>query len=1640
MAGEFLLRNFDIEKDEDKKKKGSYLLDNFKIDPVQAKPASNPKTNTYGPMQTSKTNALSAGFYQPKTGGGGASTALPTSKAGAHRARGMTIVPEPRLTGVNPGTRPTSLLKEQNKARADSIKAGGKALGYGLANTKWLANSAKAIDDWAAEHLFYGNHNELLKAWYESDLEAAKVLEDDLQKDIDEGKINPITSQLMQGTGSAVQTAIIAGMSGGMGSAAGAGTAATGTAAPSTAKIAAQSAVQLAKNPTFLFSATRSFGNAYEEAVNGGADTDTAIRAALLQAVPEAIIEVSGGTEKLVSQLADKTKGMGGSVLRSALEEGLEEILQYPFAGLAQKATYAPEIPLYSTTQQAVINPKDQLSSAVMGAAVGGLIGGGAKAVDAIANNHWAKNDPILQSLDWNKGIDKAVDAGYNQVGGELNVQENQSGRSGNDPIYPDGLGRIGEGGPSDGPYQTNTRTFELPGDEGSVRKVDIREIDPTSFNDIQKNVLDGATAYEMELHFVDGGLSIDGQWIEIPPGQAIVYPDTGRIFAAPDVSNIALLHEVYHPLVKRFSLETGKFSRLTASALNQNSPVFKAYWRRVNNIYGQEMDFNSVLEEFCADAFSLINNDPIKAKALLSNYFSSPAYFDRVSQSAQNLAKMAKSGQGSVGIDASGNKNNFVGLPTEFPKPTLPEDDPILQSLSWKDVPEDFDTLGAMRTAKRPGDLTFDLEPGEVERGFSQNIRSDRNMPNEIRQSFGEDPLLYKQIGNPTTLKKANEIISEYGYEGARAELYKMLGQNVPNPESVPLAKLLARQANELGDIQAARRMLAEVADKLTQAGQFTQAARILREADAETVITTLDKQLKRLNEQGRKQYKKKWKDFDLTPDELNQIRKIKPGDEQAVAAAMENVRSRIADQMPASMGEKFDAWRKMAMLLNPVTHIRNVTSNAFMTTLDKTSSRLSGLMQKLLPKAKRTRAAVVGREYKQLAKEVFDNNAKDLLEQSSRFDELRIHMPDRRIFNSVLPQEFTIGGHKIYNPVSLENIRKFSYASLEAGDTPFFKLAYVDRLASYMQAKGIKDINAIPQEGFDLALRGAQEATFKDPSKIASWIAKSKQTPGIGRAVDTVLPFSKTPVAIANRGMEYSPLGLVQSLYKAVSGQGAAEALDKMAKGLTGSALFGLGMLLYDSGVITAGISADKDKREFEKSVGISPYSILGKFSYDWAQPFAIPIAAGAATMKSLQENNVDTQVLIDQMLHAESAEDFIRSFGIAVDEIPGFTAAKAGMDVLLDQPLLQAAQEFSGRMGTGVSDAIFGLPGQYVEQMIPSVMNRIAGFADPTIRATKDTSGLSTFYNTVRAKTPGISASLPEKRDVWGEIQTRVTDPKLRFLQQFVSPSNLNVQSASPLDEEIMRLYDTTGSSGVFPSYKNKPFSFTTGDGVYEVGYRELPEYQEIFGTTARQISENLMAEELYQKAQEDRKAYLLEQAYKYADAVAKAKISGTSLEGWVKEANEAQKAGIPLDTYLIQREKYSSLPTDETAKSQRYREMLLNDNTLTAKQKAELDKRLIGSKTTPDYTNADTFQFSFLTDAEKSAYAALQASNMDMSTFLWLEDGLKDVKGSKDRNGKTISGSLKQNRYDKLIRMGVTPQEASYYLKVRYNYKE
>ena len=124
----------------------------------------------------------------------------------------------------------------------------------------------------------------------------------------------------------------------------------------------------------FLWSLGQSFGGAYGQARDEGIDANTARKAALLQAIPEAAIEVSGGVENLLGKSAGK--GFLKTVGRAALEEGLEEVFQYPFEGLAKKLTYAPETPIASLKEQAIINPLQMGQNALVGGIAGGLFGG----------------------------------------------------------------------------------------------------------------------------------------------------------------------------------------------------------------------------------------------------------------------------------------------------------------------------------------------------------------------------------------------------------------------------------------------------------------------------------------------------------------------------------------------------------------------------------------------------------------------------------------------------------------------------------------------------------------------------------------------------------------------------------------------------------------------------------------------------------------------------------------------------------------------------------------------------------------------------------------------------------------------------------------------------------------------------------------------------------------------------------------------------------------------------------------------------------------------------------------------------------------------------------------------------------------
>ena len=99
---------------------------------------------------------------------------------------------------------------------------------------------------------------------------------------------------------------------------------------PTTLNAARAVATSLKSNLLYSSMVT-SVGNQYLQGMNEGATREQAIKSAIIGGVPSALIEVSGGIENITNILANKTKGVAGAMLQSALEEGFEEIVQYPY-------------------------------------------------------------------------------------------------------------------------------------------------------------------------------------------------------------------------------------------------------------------------------------------------------------------------------------------------------------------------------------------------------------------------------------------------------------------------------------------------------------------------------------------------------------------------------------------------------------------------------------------------------------------------------------------------------------------------------------------------------------------------------------------------------------------------------------------------------------------------------------------------------------------------------------------------------------------------------------------------------------------------------------------------------------------------------------------------------------------------------------------------------------------------------------------------------------------------------------------------------------------------------------------------------------------------------------------------------------
>lgn len=615
---------------------------------------------------------------------------------------------------------------------------------------------------------------------------------------------------------------------------------------------------------------------------------------------------------------------------------------------------------------------------------------------------------------------------------------------------------------------------------------------------------------------------------------------------------------------------------------------------------------------------------------------------------------------------------------------------------------------------------------------------------------------------------------------------------------------------------------------------------------------------------------------------------------------AAWDAITQSIADQSPSTFREKADAWRYLSMLGNPTTHVRNLAGNAIQLGARTVKNTIGALIEPMVVRdsSQRTKS-VVGRsgadaKLRQWAKEQYAADQQSAM-GGGKYSEYNASGIAREIEEKRRAQVFGKSGvGKAVNAAS-----RWNTAALDRGDVLFNRPAYVESFAQALKAKGVTAEEAqsgakpeLVAAAREYAINEAQKATYRNTTDLSELLSRAghyqgdnKAAKALSIAYDAVMPFRKTPANILTTGLDYSPVGIAKAVKQAAvdvkSGKAtAADAVDSLCEGLTGTGLLALGAYLASEGLLNLRTGDDDDEEAFNKTLGHQDYALeLGGRSYtlDWAVPAAIPLFAGAA----LVEGGMDFGGLMD-----------------AVSNIG---------DVVLETSMLSTFNDIIRNISYAdnpMASVVGRVASSYASQFLPTVGGKIASALDDTVRKSyveSDTSQLERdakyFGQTVLRKTPFAREAMQPSIDLWGE-EVSNGDPLLRIIQNSVSPSTVKEIKNDAVTQEVWRLYEATGEG--LPSAAEKSF-VVNGERKYLTG-EEYTEYAKVMGQTRRQVLEPLLKSKGYQKLSDADKAKAVGYAYEYAKVKGKQAVSDYKASD-SRVAKGMMQSVMPPETYIL-----------------------------------------------------------------------------------------------------------------------------------------
>lgn len=737
---------------------------------------------------------------------------------------------------------------------------------------------------------------------------------------------------------------------------------------------------------------------------------------------------------------------------------------------------------------------------------------------------------------------------------------------------------------------------------------------------------------------------------------------------------------------------------------------------------------------------------------------------------------------------------------------------------------------------------------PGPKVRSLGETTaRAEWTSP-ELRRGLQEEMVpggrgTYDPIANADTLEQARLLLEE----DADAVTRRILSGEPTSATDNTAGMLLVQRAQEAGDFARAVDLTEALAARATEQGQAIQALSMWGRLTPEGMLRYGQKVINRANAQNKLNGVKA-EPYKLSNETAKRIvtlmREAEALEGRAKEVKVAQALDEIAAQVPPSMLRKVSTIHTMAQLLNPKTAIRNIVGNAGFqvwenvsdvigTGLDVATSAFTGQRSKVLPSLV-TQGKGMEKGFKLGLEDALlgiDTSA-----QATKFD-----LPQGRTFRGTKLDYAQDGLLKTTGKAAnnfLAGAEKAMNIELRATDRAFYQAAYDESLRQQMAAAAkVGKRPPAPTEAMkEIAHHDGLYRTFQDDNALSAFFQGFKRllndpayTMGFAKdrpmrefgAGDFIIKYPRTPANLLARGLEYSPAGLLKTLWEASRPLMGREFnqkafVESFSRAITGSTSgVGLGAALHRLGVITGGPDEDWDMEALNQQAGFGQYRLnvsgLKRFvktfdpeeakirprditiSYDWFQPAAISIALGA----DIDQNKGQAQ-------------------GVAGTLINAFTT---GVNAFAEQPVAQGIQTLFGQKepADAIPAILKGIPASFV----PTLLSQVKQLVDNQRHNSYDPAMTKETLNRAQNRIPGLAGKLPQSYGTLGQPLTTYQPGSMLTNNNpwnvFFNPAFVNKYAPTPEAQMVLDIYKNTGETSQVPHTIRKYFNIPGGEKI-------------------------------------------------------------------------------------------------------------------------------------------------------------------------------------------------------------------------------